>query len=69
MVYTYFLFFPGSVLGDCTFLKINMPFVVKWMDLEIIIVREVRERKTNFIYLLYVESKKIIQKILLTKQK
>ena len=46
-----------------------MPFVVKWMDLEIIIVREVRERKTNFIYLLYVESKKIIQKILLTKQK
>ena len=28
-----------------------------------------RQRKTNIIYLLYVESKKIIQKILFTKQK
>ena len=35
-----------------------MPFAATWMDLEIIILSEVRQRKTNIIYHLYVESKK-----------
>ena len=33
-------------------------FVATWMDLEIIILSEVRQRKTNILYCLYVESKK-----------
>ena len=38
-----------------------MPFSATWMDLEIIIVSEVSQRKTNIIwYHLFVESKKII---------
>ena len=37
----------------------NNPFAATWMDLEIIILSEVRPRKTNIIwYHLYVESKK-----------
>ena len=36
-----------------------MPFVATWMDLEIIILSEVSQRKTNIIWHhLYVESKK-----------
>ena len=35
-----------------------MPFAATWMDLEIVILSEVRQRKTNIIYALYVESKK-----------
>ena len=36
-----------------------MPFAVTWMDLEIVILSEVSQRKTNIIwYRLYVESKK-----------
>ena len=36
-----------------------MPFVATWMDLEIIILNEVSQRKANIIrYHLYVESKK-----------
>ena len=36
-----------------------MPFVATQMDLEITILSEVNQRKTNIIcYLLYVESKK-----------
>ena len=35
-----------------------MPFAATWMDLEIIILSEVRLRKTNIWYHLYVESKK-----------
>ena len=35
-----------------------MPFAATSMDLEIIILSEVRQRKTNIIYCLYVESKK-----------
>ena len=35
-----------------------MPFAATWMDLEIIILSEVRQRKTIIIYHLYVESKK-----------
>ena len=36
-----------------------MSFVATWMDLEIIILSEVSQRKTNIIlYRLYVESKK-----------
>ena len=47
-----------------------MPFAVIWMDLEIIILNEVSHRKTNIIwYHLYVESKKMIQMNLFTKQK
>ena len=35
-----------------------MPFAATWMDLEIIVLSEVRQRKTNVIwYHLYVESK------------
>ena len=40
-----------------------------WMDLEVIILSEVRQRKINIIYHLYVESKKMIQMILFIKQK
>ena len=47
-----------------------MPFASKWMDLEIIILSEVSQIKTNIIYHLCVESKKmIIPMNLLTKQK
>ena len=36
-----------------------MPFAATWMDLEIIILSEVSQTKTNIIgYRLYVESKK-----------
>ena len=35
-----------------------MPFAVTWMDLEVIILSEVSQTKTNIIYHLYVESKK-----------
>ena len=45
-----------------------MPFEAAWMNLEIIILNEVSQRKTN-IYHLYVESKKLIQINLFTKQK
>ena len=41
-----------------------IPFATTWMDLEIIILSEVRQRKTNTIlYHLYVESNKIPYKI------
>ena len=33
-----------------------IPFAAAWMDPEIIILNEVRERKTNIIYHSYVES-------------
>ena len=35
-----------------------MPFNETWMDLEIVIMTEVSQRKTNTVYHLYVESKK-----------
>ena len=35
-----------------------MPFAATWMDLEIVILSEVSQTKTNIIYCLYVESKK-----------
>ena len=44
-----------------------MPFAATWMDLQMIILHEVRQRKTNIIYHLYVESKRMIQMNLLTK--
>ena len=47
-----------------------MPSAATWMDLETIILTEVSQRKTNIIlYHLYVESKKMIQMNLFTKQK
>ena len=47
-----------------------MPFAATWMDLEITIVSEVSQAKTNTIWShLYVESKKIIQMNLFIKQK
>ena len=48
-----------------------MPFAETWMDLEIIILSEVSQTKTNIIwYSLYEESKKrMIQMNLFTKQK
>ena len=39
-----------------------IPFAATWMDLEIIILNQVRQRETNIIYHLYVESKKMIQR-------
>ena len=46
-----------------------LPFVVTWMDLEIITLSEVRQRKTNITrYHLYVESTEMIQMNLFTKQ-
>ena len=45
-----------------------MSFAATWMDLEIIILSEVSQTKTNIIYHLYVESKKMIQMNLFTKQ-
>ena len=39
-----------------------MPLAATWMDLEIIILSEISQRKTNIIwYHIYVESKKMIQ--------
>ena len=35
-----------------------MPFAATWMDLEIIILSEVSQTKTNITYRLYVETKK-----------
>ena len=47
-----------------------MPFAATQMDLEIIILSEVSQTKTNIIcYHLYVESKKVIQVNLFTKQR
>ena len=46
-----------------------MPFAATWMDLEIIILSEVNQTKTNIIWShLYVESKKMIQMNLFAKQ-
>ena len=48
----------------------RMPYAATWMELEIIILSKVSQRKTNTIYHLYVKSsKKVIQMNLLTKQK
>ena len=50
--------------------KKSLSFAATWMDLQIIILSEVSQRKTNMIwYHLYVESKKMIQMNLFTKQK
>ena len=38
-----------------------MPFAATWMDLQIIKLSEVSQRKTNIWYHLYVESRKMIQ--------
>ena len=38
-------------------IKNEIPFIARRMQLEIIILSEVRKRKTNMMYHLYVESK------------
>ena len=53
-------------------IKMNeiMPFAVTWIDIEMIILSEVIQRKTNIIwYHLSVESEKMIQMNLITKEK
>ena len=46
-----------------------MLFAATWMDLEIVILSEVNQTKTNIIWShLYVESKKMIQMNLFAKQ-
>ena len=47
-----------------------MPFAATWMDLEMIILREISQTKTNTIgYHLYVESKKCNKLVNITKKK
>ena len=47
-----------------------MPFAATWMDLEIIILGEGSQAKTNIMgYHLYVESKRMTEINLFTKQK
>ena len=47
-----------------------MPFAATWMDLDIAILGEVTKTQKNIIwYCLYVESKKVVQMNLFTKQK
>ena len=46
-----------------------MPLVATWMNLEIVILSEVSQTKTNISYRLYVESSKRVQMNLFTKQK
>ena len=46
-----------------------MPFAATWMDIEIVILGEVNQTKTNTIcYHLHVESKNMVQVNLFTKQ-
>ena len=45
-----------------------MPFAATWMDLEILILSEVSQRQISY-DITYVESKKMIQMNLCTKQK
>ena len=45
-----------------------MPFLATWTDLEIIILSEIRQRKTNIIHHLCVKYKKKIQMNLFTKK-
>ena len=55
----------------CSAIKKNekMPFAATWMDLEIIILSEVSQIEKDKCYHLYVESKKMIQMNLFTKQR
>ena len=46
-----------------------MPFAAIWMDLELIILSAVRKREKQISYHSYVESKKVIEMNLFTKQK
>ena len=47
-----------------------MPFAATWMDVEIFILSEVNQTKTSILCChLHVESKKLIQMNLFTKQK
>ena len=60
MVYIYIIHTHTYTMEYYSVIKKNeiMPFAATWMDLEIIILSEVRKRKTNTIrYHLYVEFK------------
>ena len=46
----------------------TLPFAAMWLDLEIIMLSEISQGKTNTVYHFYVESKKRIQMNLYTKQ-
>ena len=61
-------------MGCCSAVKKEdtTPFAATWMDLEIIILREISQRESQIPYditYMYVESKKMIQMNLFTKQK
>ena len=62
-------------IGDCVLQELGspfkkiMPFAATWMDLEIIILSDVSQTKTNIIYHLYVKSKNMIEMNLFKKQK
>ena len=70
-LYSYLLSIYLSNVRDFFFKALNetMPSAAPWMDLEISILNRVRQTKATIIYHLYVESKKIIQMNLCTKQK
>ena len=46
-----------------------MPFTAIWIDLEIIMLNEVSQKKTNILYHLYAEHEKMIQMNIFTKEK
>ena len=59
------------IMEYCLAIKKNeiIPFAATWMDLEIVILSEVRQRKDIYDNCLYVKSVKMVQMNLFTKHK